>query len=135
MMPAPRLVSPPNDWSYSQGEEIILSWEPVVPLPNNGFYRIHVAYPHRGDTWVDDTPWTKSTSWALSDHAYLVVDRMSDTDKFQWGVQVMRRTGTDAEGKPTGVPASPLSDVRSLIWRTSAGGGGGGGAPPPPPPP
>jgi hypothetical protein len=135
LFPAPRLISPQSGQIFSAGEEIVLRWESVGPLANNAYYRIQVAYLHFGETWYDDTPWTKSTSWALSDHAYLVEDTsLSDDDRFHWAVQVMRKTGNDADGKPTGVPASPLSEARNLTWRKSTGGGGGGGAPPPPPP-
>jgi hypothetical protein len=99
----------------------------VGELPSDAFYEVSVAYIHLGQTWHDDVPWTRDTSWTLSEHAYL--KDLSDNDEFRWSVQVMRQTGTDAGGKPVGVPLSPQSEERLLIWKTADVGGPG---PPPP---
>jgi hypothetical protein len=92
-----------------------------------------VTYLHAGETWKDDIPWTRETSWMLSGHGYLL--DLSDDGRFQWSVQVVQQTGTDADGKTTGIPRSPSSEVRTLIWmRPLSPGQRPGGTPPPPPP-
>ena len=109
-----------------------MAWQSVAALPRDAYYVVSVAYAHEGDTWHDETPWTKSTSWALSDHRYLL--DLSDDGLFRWSVQVFRQTRVDAEGRPVGVPLSPPSGVRTVVWRASSPGGGAPSTPTPPPP-
>jgi hypothetical protein len=109
----------------------------VEELAADAYYAISVAYTHLGETWFDDVPWTRSTTWTLTEHSYL--QDLSDNGQFVWSVQVVRQTGTDASGKPTGVPLSAPSEERMVTWRRESGGGGGGGGggantPAPPPP-
>ena len=125
-LPAPELLSPEDGQVFSANDEIVLRWDSAGILPGNGYYVITVAYSRLGDTWYDETPWTKDTSWALSEHDYLV--DLSDDGEFQWSVQILRETGLDADGKPTGIAISPSSETWSLTWRKTEG-------PPPPPPP
>jgi hypothetical protein len=65
-------------------------------------------------TWYDKTPWLKSTFWNLSEHSYLPAQ--SFDEQFRWSVQVVRRTGVDAEGRPVGIACSPVSEVWTLRW-------------------
>jgi capsular exopolysaccharide synthesis family protein len=132
LFPAPTLLAPPDRQDFQPNAEIVLTWEPVGELPADAFYVVSVAYIHFGETWFDDVPWSKDTSWTLTEHTYL--KDLSDNDEFRWSVQVVRQTGTDAGGKPTGVPLSPKSEERLVIWKTE-GSGGGSGVPPPLPPP
>jgi hypothetical protein len=111
---APVLVAPPNGWSFAEGDQIVLAWQPVGSLASNMYYVPTVTYSHNGQTWVDETPWLKTTSWAVSEHSYLV--GLTDDGQFQWSVQVLRQTGVDANGRPIGTPVSPMSAVRSFTW-------------------
>jgi hypothetical protein len=91
-------------------------------LAPNEYYVPTVAYSPVSDpsqTWYDDTPWTKETSWQMSDNRYLL--SLSADGEFRWAVRVMRRTGIDAEGKPEGTAVSPMSEVRMLTWKTASG--------------
>jgi hypothetical protein len=88
---------------------------------------------HLGETWYDKVPWTQDTSWTLTEHSYLL--DLSDDGQFRWSVQVMRQTGVDANGNPTGVPLSAPSEVWTLIWRRASDGGVGTPTIPPPLPP
>jgi hypothetical protein len=101
----------------------VLNWQPVGSLAPDEYYVPTVAYQRYGETWYDETPWTKETTWALSDHRYLL--DLSDNGEYRWAVRVMRRTGVNAEGRPEGTPRSPLSEVRALTWRRSGGSGDG----------
>ena len=125
------LLSPEDGQIFSADDQVVLGWGSVGVLPRNAYYVITVTYSRLGDTWYDETPWTKNTSWGLSDHNYLI--ELSDDGQFQWSVQVMRQTGLDADGKPTGIAISPGSETWSLTWQ-SPGGPPQPPTPVPPPP-
>jgi len=136
LLQAPVLLSPLDKQDFPPDAEIVLAWQPVGALAADAFYAITVAYSHLGETWFDNVPWTRDTTWTLTEHSYL--QDLSDNGQYRWSVQVVRQTGTDASGKPTGVPLSAPSEERMLTWRRESGGGGGGGGgantPAPPPP-
>jgi hypothetical protein len=96
----------------------------VGQLPGDAYYAINVGYSHGGEIWYDDAPWTKETGWAISEHAYLV--DLADDGQFTWSVRVMRQTGQDAQGKPTGTALGSKSEERVFVWRGAEGGGGEG---------
>ena len=106
---------------------------PVGELPPGAFFIVTVAYTHQGETWYDEVPWTRDTSWILSEHSYL--QELSDDSQYQWSVQVVQQTGVDASGQPIGVPLSLASDVRTLLWRRAGGGDDAPPGTPPVPPP
>lgn len=130
---APVLVGPANNSTFSMWDEIKLSWQPVGPLPENVFYVPIVSYSHLGDTWYHDTPWTKDVSWILSQDRFLL--DLADDGQFQWSVQIKRKTGVDAKGKPTGVAVSPTSETWIFVWKRASGGGQQPPTEPEPPPP
>lgn len=130
-LPAPILLAPSDGQEFSESAEILLTWQSVGELPLGAYYEVTVAYSRLGETWYDEVPWTQDTSWTLSDHGYLL--DLSDDGQFRWSVQVVRQTGADANGNPTGIPLSPPSDVWTLIWRRAADGTPA--VPPPLPPP
>jgi hypothetical protein len=117
--PAPALAGPADGQEFAASDTVVLQWNPVGPLPADGYYVVNLAYVHNGETWTDDTPWTRQAQWVVSEHAYLL--DLSDDCRFRWSVRVMRKTGTDAQGRPTGVPLSPASGERTFIWRRPAG--------------
>jgi hypothetical protein len=125
-LPAPKLLSPEERQVFAASDEIVMSWQAVGALPEEGYYVVTASYTHLGDTWYDEIPWIQDTSWTFSDHDYLI--DLSDDGRFFWSVQVMLRTGLDAEGKPIGIAISPSSDTWSLTWLRA------GGTPTPPPP-
>jgi hypothetical protein len=117
------LLAPSDGQEFSQGAEIVLSWQPVGELPSGASYEVIVSYMHFGERWYDEVPWTKDTNWTLSGHGYLL--DLSDDGRFRWSVQVVHQTGVDANGNPTGIPLSAPSEVRTLIWRRASDGGAG----------
>ena len=123
------MLDPVDGFAFSVGDEIVLTWQPLPGLPSDAYYAITVAYLHLGDTWHDEVPWTRETSWTLSDHDYLL--GLSDDGWFRWSVQAMRQTGVDAGGKPVGLALSPSSEVWSLRWMLPSDGGGGSTKPGP----
>jgi hypothetical protein len=119
--PQPVLLDPVDGQVFWERDEIVLRWQPLGQLPPDAYYVITVAYSHFGDTWYDEIPWTRDTSWAVSEHQYLL--GLSEDGWFRWSIQVMRRAGAKAGGGPTGTALSPMSQVRSFAWKTAAGGG------------
>jgi hypothetical protein len=117
LFPAPVLVAPADGWPFAEGDQIVLAWQSVGPLAPDTYYVPTVTYSHNGQTWIDETPWLKTTSWAVSEHTYLV--DLADDGRFQWSVQVVRQTGVDGNGRPIGTPVSPMSAVRSFAWTPS----------------
>jgi len=137
-LPAPVLLAPRDGAVFSRDAEIVLEWQPLAGLPDDGYYAITVVYSHRGETWYDEVPWTRDTSWTLSEHNYLL--DLSDDGRFWWSVQAIRRTGVDAAGNPVGETLSLSSDVWTLDWMRAGDGDGEptqspGQTPPPPPTP
>jgi hypothetical protein len=122
------LRSPANGDAFTFWDEVVLEWEPVGQLAPEEFYVPIVEWTRFGKQIFDETPWTKDSSWRMSDHEYL--REYSDNGEFVWSVQVMRRTGTNSDGRPEGTPRSPMSEKRTLLWKRKGDSGGGG--PPPP---
>jgi hypothetical protein len=133
-LPAPVLIAPADQAEFPTAGEIVLTWQPVPGLPADAYYVVTVAYSHNGETWYDDIPWTRETTWTLSDHGYLL--NLSDDGRFVWSVQVVRQTGLSAGGSPEGEPLSDPSRRRMVIWQFPSSGGGRtqGGTPSAPPP-
>jgi hypothetical protein len=128
--PAPTLLGPPDGQEFAPADEVLLEWQPVGQLPSDGYYEVVLTFTPASDpaqTWTDETPWVKDAYWRLNEHDYL--PGLSADEQFRWSVRVVRQTGTNAEGRPTGPALSPASAARTLIWRrpTAGGGGGGGG--------
>ena len=132
-LPAPLLLAPIDGQALSHDSDIVLSWQPLAGLPASGQYVVTVSYIHLGATWYDKVPWTRETSWTLSDHSYLL--DLSDDGWFQWSVQAMLQTGVDSQGDPVGVALSPPSEVWSLRWMRATDGGPSSPATPTVPPP
>jgi len=135
LLPAPALIGPLDRQEFPSDAEIVLAWKPMGVLSPDAYYMLRVGYVHLGDTWFDEVPWTRNTSWTLSEHRYLV--DLCDDGQFWWSVQVVRLAGTDGSGGSAGVPLSAQSEERVLIWRRASSGGGGRGeaeTPAPPPP-
>lgn len=133
-LPPPVLIAPDDRSAFSAADEIVLEWQPVIGLPTDAYYVITVAYSHQGETWYDEAPWTRDTTWALSEHGYLL--NLSDDGRFTWWIQVVRLTGTGVGGSLEGEALSEPSDRRGLVWNLPSSGGGGAptGTPPVPPP-
>jgi hypothetical protein len=115
--PAPLLVAPPDGARFHRRDEIVLEWQSVGQLPEDVYYEVQVLFTPVEDptqTWKDETPWTKDTRWTLSEHDYL--PDLAARGHFAWSVQVVHKTGENAQGRPLGVPLSPLGVARNLIW-------------------
>ena len=121
------LRSPPDSHGFTFRDEVVLEWEPVGQLAPDEYYVPIVEWVRWGKPTLDETPWIKETRWRMSEHDWLLA--YSDNGEFRWSVQVMRRTGTNDKDRPVGSPRSPVSEVRTLLWKRKDDSGGG---PPPP---
>jgi hypothetical protein len=128
-LPAPVLLSPANGQEFTANAQITLEWQSLGSLPADVYYVVAVVYTSNGVLQNDDKVWIRKASWLLNEHQYLI--DLSDDGRFQWSVQVMQQTGTDANSKPTGTALSQKSEVRTLIWRRASGPGPGPTVPPP----
>jgi len=115
------LLAPPDEQVFSQGDGIVLAWQPLAGLPAGAYYAITVAYSHFGATWYDEVPWTRETSWTLSEHSYLL--DLSDDGWFRWSVQAVQQTGIGADGQPVGLALGPSSEVWAVRWVKASSGG------------
>lgn len=113
--PAPRLLAPEEGASFTSGKftEIVLKWEPVPGLAPDEFYSVTILRKVGGEPryWGHAL---RETEWKVSP---LAGYGNADNDLFWWWVEVRKETGKDVDGKPTGPPISPRSEVRSFIWR------------------
>jgi len=113
--PAPALLAPPQDTAFEGADRsIILNWASVGILGDDEWYTVRVR---RTGAVAQTLPvvWTKATSWRLP--AELYIEGLAEPQHFYWQVSIMRQTGVDEEGDPTGELVSPQGKVRTFTWK------------------
>ena len=122
---APTILSPLDGSAFDQNAIVLLEWTPVKPqLADDELYMITIHFEHTDQIWTDKA-WTRNTSWHLNEHRYLL--DVATGSRFEWSVQLIRQTGEDESGVPTGDALSPSSAARVFYWaRTTSGGSSGG---------
>ena len=113
--PAPALLAPPQDTAFEGADEVImLSWASVGILAEDEWYTVRVR---RTGAVAQILPvvWTKATSWQMP--AELYIEGLAEPQHFHWQVSVMRQTGVDEDGDPTGELISPAGNVRTFTWK------------------
>ncbi len=108
LLSAPGLIEPKNGTYVDRGD--VLRWEPVKELGPDEYYVVEITFSHEGATWYDGG-WVKETTWTVPNY---FGPPHSSTGLYNWSVSVMRRTGTDATGKPVGEPISRQSQTWSF---------------------
>jgi hypothetical protein len=116
--PPPALLDPPNRRPVSWGSTVILEWSSVGDLAKDEYYHLHMERrpATEGEDWYGDYVYTKDTSY-LAEGAFLApfhppADRGEAL--VYWWVRVVRKTGEDESGKPTGVDIGAHSEERML---------------------
>ena len=116
--PPPALLEPPNWRPVSWKSTVLLEWSPVGDLAEDEYYHLHIERrpATEGEDWYGDYVYTKDTSY-LAEGAFLAnfhppADRSEAT--VYWWVRVVRKTGEDKDGKPTGVDIGAHSEERTL---------------------
>jgi len=114
-LPPPRLLEPVNGAEVDPGAPPVLLWSWSAVLTEDDYYVLTLAYRRQGATRYVDVPWTQETSLDATSHVGPVT--LADEGRFYWSVKVVRRAGFDASGRPIGVPLSPMSEVRTFVWK------------------
>ena len=113
--PAVELAGPPNGTNIAGADAAVeLTWKPVGTLAEDEWYCVRVEYWAGGQVHSTEA-WLKETSWRLPASLFSAPDPAKPA--LEWKVQVVRRTGTSADGGNEGVPVSPASASWTLTWR------------------
>jgi hypothetical protein len=108
LLPGPELTSPALGARFEgTGAPIVLEWKPVKALDADEFYQVSVDYAY-GETTIKEKFATRATEFTLPESLY----RTPNCHVFNWQVTLVRQTGTDKKGNPTGEPLS----YKSLYW-------------------
>lgn len=111
-LPAPVLLEPAHEQIFDARGPARLAWEWSGRLAADQYFVVEIAYPHEGAVW-HDVHWVKEKSFTPP--AYLR-DLITGDRRCTWTVTVKRRTGTGADGLPTGEPVSLTSAPRAFVW-------------------
>ncbi len=108
LLPASELTGPAlGTRLFGTGSPIVLRWNPVQALAPDEYYQVRVDYNYEETNTILDFA-TRATEFVLPDRLY----NIPNCGVFNWQITLMRKTGTDLQGKPTGVPLS----YNSLYW-------------------
>jgi hypothetical protein len=134
LLPGPTLLKPDAN-VFLDPWVAVLEWSRVkTALGKNEYYIITIKFKHDDKAVWTDYAYTQKTTWPVLEHAYLIDIAYDPT--FTWSVQLIRATGKDKNGVPTGVPVSLPSKERVFhINRRGSPDSNGGGPPSPPPTP
>jgi hypothetical protein len=114
LLRAPKALRPANRSTFA-AYDVVLEWSPIKQkLTANEYYIITVFFKHDGARW-NDYAYTQTTRWSVAEHDYLL--DLSDDGLFEWSVQLIRATGKDPLGIPTGKAVSAPSAPQTFLWR------------------
>ena len=108
LLPPVELISPDLGASFfGTDQPITLKWRPSKELAEDEYYLLSVDYNYEeGNPNLNYI--TRETQFTLPVSLY----NTPNCNVFNWQVTLMKQTGTDANGQPTGTPLS----YRSLYW-------------------
>lgn len=117
--PPPVLLEPPDNRPVSWNSTVLLKWSSVGELAEDEFYHVHLERPPKteAEQWYGDYVYTKDTEF-LVEGAFLAPFHLPAEQGHgvvYWWVRVVRRTGEDASGKPTGIDIGAPSEKRTFI--------------------
>jgi hypothetical protein len=117
--PPPALLDPPNDRPVTWKSTVLLKWSSVGELAEDEYYHLHLERrPAReGQEWYGDYVYTKEPEY-LAEVAFLAPFHAPEEvgkATVYWWVRVVRKTGEDENGKPTGVDIGAHSEERTLV--------------------
>jgi hypothetical protein len=101
-------------------EQIRLQWQPVGTLGPDDRYVVLTEFSRADQVWRDEQQ-TRETELVLP--AYLF-DLATGAREFTWRVVVWRNTQRTPDNRLTGVPVSPASAPRRLVWLADDAGPG-----------
>ena len=108
LLPGPLLVSPSLGMRFFGSEQkIILKWEPVKVLARDEYYQVSVDFNYKEGNSLYKYG-TRETQFIIPEWMYAT----PNCGVFNWRIRLMKQTGTDKAGQPTGEPMS----YQSLYW-------------------
>jgi len=108
LLPAPELISPSlGERFLGTAQAIELRWQAVQALTADEYYAVLVQYDY-GESTSSVTLTARQAQISLPERLY----RTPNCGVFNWQVRLMRQTGVDKAGQPTGVPIG----YNSLYW-------------------
>jgi hypothetical protein len=117
--PPPALLDPPDGRPVSWKSTVLLKWSSVGDLAEDEYYHLHLERrpTTEGQEWYGDYVYTKEPEyWAEADFlAPFHTPEEAGKATVYWWVRVVRKTGEDENGKPTGVDIGAPSEERTLI--------------------
>jgi hypothetical protein len=117
--PAPMLLEPPPDGRVQWRERRLLEWSSVGELAADEYYQVSFERPPQapGMEYYGDYRFVKDPEFLFADSflAPFHPPEVQGEATVYWWVEVVRKTGETAEGKPTGVAISPPSERWTLI--------------------
>jgi LysM repeat protein len=102
----PNLLSPTAN-EVADTETLFFNWTSTGLLAPDEFYVLQL-------TWADGTrteTWLKNSGWRITK-----AERPAN-GLIRWTVTVMRQTGTNSAGSPTGISLTAPSEQRTVEWR------------------
>jgi hypothetical protein len=124
--PPPALLAPPNYRPVSWKNTVLLEWSSVGELAADEYYHLHLERRPEaaGQDWYGDYVYTKETEFLAE--ADFLAPFHPPTEYGQgivyWWVWVVRKTGEDENGKPTGIDIGAYSEERTLLLQVKPEG-------------
>jgi len=108
LLPTPRLLSPALGTRFmGAGSPIVLTWQPVKEPAADEYYKVKIDFDY-SETNTSLYYATRTAQFTLPAELYSI----PNCGVFNWQVTLMRQTGVDKAGQPTGVPIG----YNSLYW-------------------
>ena len=112
--PAPLLLGPAEGALFEGDVPILLRWASVGVLAEDEWYVVRV-WPVADDAGSSISAWTKATSWRVPTEAR--PPATASDHRLRWQVVVVRSKGMRSDGRHDAEAISPMSEVRSIMWR------------------
>lgn len=117
--PPPALQEPPDGRPVSWKSTVLLTWSSVGDLAEDEYYHLHLERRPEADgqDWYGDYVYTKKNQYLAEVDFLAPFHPPLDYGQGSvfWWVRVVRKTGEDENGKPTGVDIGAHSEERTLI--------------------
>ena len=103
---SPSLLSPTAN-EVVDAPTLLFNWTATSLLAPDEFYVLQLTWANGNQTET----WLKNSSWRITK-----AERPAN-GLIQWTVTVMRQTGTNADGSPTGITLTAPSEQHTVEWR------------------
>lgn len=112
LLPPVELLSPDLGATFFNDEQpIVLTWEPVRQLADDEYYQVQIDFDYV-ETTNHRRYATRDTQFTLPAELYTT----PNCSTFNWQVTLMKQTGTDPDGQPSGVAVTFPSLYWYVLW-------------------